>query len=309
MFETRMICDLSVHPSHDTVISECTPLAMQSLELSVREEGILYPLIINQHNQIIDGTTRWLIAQKLDINEVQVYIIDSDSNCNSEEFLLLTLNRSRRDNEQDLIKQATIVKRLYEIYDIKRGRKLGHGDSKDAKYIADLLKYSQRKITRLLRLLQLIPSIQDLVSQDKIGISIGNEIVSKLNEEQQHAFYNVITKLDIGNMGRQEIYTLIEQFKNDLLQPIGEVSEEELELATFDEVIRASSGEHFPLVMKSLSEIPVENIIKDIVKIYHNATFCYEEKRYPISKQNHMKLIATVETLLDYLMDKGGSVN
>lgn len=309
MIETRMICDLTVHPSHDNVISECTPLAMQSLELSVREEGIFYPLIINQHNQIIDGTTRWLIAQKLGIYEVQVYIIDSDSNCNSEEFLLLTLNRSRRDNEHDLIKLAKIAKRLYEIFDIKRGRKLGHGDPKDAKYVADLLKCRQKKITRLLRLLQLIPSIQDLVSQDKIGISIGNKIASKLNEEQQHAFYNVITRLDIRNMGSQEIHTLIEQFKNDLLQPIDEISEEDLELTTFDEVIRASSGEHFPLVMKNLSEVPVENIIKDIVKVYHNTTFCYEEKRYPISKQNHMKLIATVETLLGYLMDKVGSVN
>lgn len=305
MFETRMIYDLSVHPSHDEVISKCTPLAMQSLELSICEKGILYPLFINQHNQIIDGTTRWLIAQKLGIYEVKVCIIDPDS----EEFLLLTINGSRRDNEQNLIKLAKIAKRLYEIYDIKKGRKLGHGDPKDAKYVADLLKCSKKKVTRLLRLLQLTPSIQELVSQDIIGISIGNKIASRLTEEQQQIFYDVISRFDIRNMRRKEIYTLIEQFRNDLLQPIDEILEESLEFATFEEVIKASSGEHFPIVMENISKVPVEIIIKDIVKVYHDTTFCYEEKRYPISKNNHMKLIASVENLLNYLKGQVESIS
>ncbi|OMC63322.1 hypothetical protein BK121_27760 [Paenibacillus odorifer] len=97
ILEKRKIYNLTIHPFHDEMISKCSKSEMLSLERSIRDQGILYPLLINQENQIIDGTSRWTVAKILNIQEVSVLIIDISLSAE----LLTTVNETRRDKDRE----------------------------------------------------------------------------------------------------------------------------------------------------------------------------------------------------------------
>ncbi|OMD44040.1 ParB/RepB/Spo0J family partition protein [Paenibacillus odorifer] len=300
IIEKRKTYNLTIHPLHDEIISKCSKSEMLSLETSIRDQGILYPLLVNQENQIIDGTSRWTIAKKLNIQEVSVLIIDISLS----EELLTTINETRRDNETDLIKLAKKIQRFYILFGIKRGPKKGHDVQKEACDIAAVFKMSYKKMSRLLKLLELIQPIQDLISNNKIGIVIGNHIASRLETEKQYDLYQIINSMDITKMKDQDLKILINQVELDLLtttQVTKSPNCNTLGFEDFHTIIQTSSGDHYSEVMSNITSANVERIIKDVKRIQRNTLSCYENIPPGISIENHRELINSFQEILNFL--------
>jgi N6-adenosine-specific RNA methylase IME4 len=58
---------LIINPEYKVLIPEPSLQEYQQLKSSIQQEGIYHPIVINEHNEILDGHTRYKICQELGI--------------------------------------------------------------------------------------------------------------------------------------------------------------------------------------------------------------------------------------------------
>ena len=83
----------------------------QSLKISIMEDGQLVPIIINSHNIILDGHTRFEICEELDIKPN--YIIRDFKNLLDEKKFVITSNLTRR--HLNTFQKAEVCYHIFEI--------------------------------------------------------------------------------------------------------------------------------------------------------------------------------------------------
>lgn len=120
---------------------------------------------------VISGHQRLRIAKDLGLAEVPVEIIDVDEW--EAEYLLIAENVERRGvAEQDDIKKARIAQFLKEYWGINHGGDRAsrqNGGLKTTVDVSEFIGESKRVTERLLKLNELIPQLQRLVSTGKLG--------------------------------------------------------------------------------------------------------------------------------------------
>ena len=152
--------------------------ALEELTNSIRERGIIQPLIVRKSNdqndkyELIAGERRWQAAQSAGLHEVPVAIIKAD-NLKSLEFAIIE-NVQRKDLNP--IEEAESYKNLIENF--------GYDQEKVSKFIGK----SRSHITNSLRLLTLPGKLIDLIrlgrlSQGHAKILIGLENALLLAEK------------------------------------------------------------------------------------------------------------------------------
>lgn len=116
---------------------------------------------------VISGHQRLRIAQDLGLSEVPVEIIDVDEW--RAEYMLIAENTERRgEAESDPIKKAHIAQFLKEWWGVNQGTRTELGQNGITE-IAEFIGESERTTKRLLKLNELIPQLQRLVSTGKLG--------------------------------------------------------------------------------------------------------------------------------------------
>lgn len=210
---------LSPHPKrglYKTIPDKDSGFYLLLLE-SIRSEGIRDPIKVQlSSNTIFSGNTRFEVAT--DLQHENVPVVYYDVTDDEAEDLLVQENIERAGDEKDLIRLAHSLKRMQDIEGRKRGRPKD-GDEKDAKTPSEIAdKFGIRRSTfyNTLKLLELVPPLQKLVSEQKIGLLAGVALAS-LTKEQQHAFFESI-KEDAEKTG----YTVTERsakFYKQTLQP------------------------------------------------------------------------------------------
>jgi hypothetical protein len=83
---------------------------MQGLEDSIKEDGVLYPIILNQDDVLIDGHTRLALAIKNNVPIEQIPFLVCSADYSKSEELALTLNYARRKITPE--DRAKLVKKL-----------------------------------------------------------------------------------------------------------------------------------------------------------------------------------------------------
>ena len=107
MYFKRRTTDLKPHPLNDAIYGGG---ADDKLIQSIREIGILQPLIIDHKNRIISGHRRWYAASDLKLNEVPVQMFSSRNELDIE-TAMIEANRQRiKSNEQLAREVAQIFK-------------------------------------------------------------------------------------------------------------------------------------------------------------------------------------------------------
>jgi ParB family transcriptional regulator, chromosome partitioning protein len=201
------------------MISIIPPWMKESMALlaSIEELGIQEPLWITPNGTIISGHERWKIAQKKKITKLPIRIVE-DSTEQELLYLLISANEARRGTEKDYIKRAKKAKVLYEHWDIRQGRpsKSRHdvdiNESQTNRHnIAEMMGVTDRTVQRLLKLLELIAELQDLVSAGIIGLKVGNDLATLPNDEQR-IIYEKIKQNNIKELKTAEIQAI----KNEL---------------------------------------------------------------------------------------------
>ena len=162
------------------------------LAVSIREDGIQDPLKVQKGtNNIIGGHHRWKIAIAMGMKEVPVRYYDV--NDDEARLMMVMDNHKRIGDEKDPMKLAW----TFQVVVSKRGFARG-GDrareDKSKQTLEELAQFFDMKRTHFIRyldLLKLIPELQRLVSEQKIGIKAGS-ILSKLSPQNQRKVYESI---------------------------------------------------------------------------------------------------------------------
>ena len=101
--EKRKVKDLKFYLGNPR---QMKPEMLRKLENSIKEFGIVEPLVINKNNEVIGGNQRLKALQKLGIDEVDVIVLDLEKN--KEKALNLALNKIQGEWNYKLLRDFAI---------------------------------------------------------------------------------------------------------------------------------------------------------------------------------------------------------
>jgi ParB family chromosome partitioning protein len=154
---------------------------LQELTESIKEKGILEPLIVRRTDQgyeLIVGERRWRAAQKIGLKEVPVLVME----IGGREAFEISLIENLQREDLNPIESAEAFKRLIEEFNLNQ-EDLSKRIGKDRTTIANTL-----------RLLKLPLEIREQLLQDRITSGHARAILSLENKERQKELCTLIIK-------------------------------------------------------------------------------------------------------------------
>lgn len=159
-----------VQPNPDQPRREFGAEALDQLAQSIRQKGIVQPLIVRAIGQdgqyeIVAGERRWRAAQIAGLHEVPVVIRQFDD----AEVLEIAIIENIQREDLNPIEEALAYRQLIDRF--------GHTQEK----LAEALSRSRSHVTNLLRLLTLPAPVQDLVMAGSLSAGHARALVSVAN--------------------------------------------------------------------------------------------------------------------------------
>ncbi|MGB9848824.1 MAG: ParB N-terminal domain-containing protein [Moorellaceae bacterium] len=199
---------LKPHPKNSEYFSAPSPEEREKIKKSIEANGIRDPLKVLPDYTVIAGHVRLEIAKELGVEKVPVEVWDVSPE--EAEYLLVADNEERRIC-QDPIKKAKRAEFLKRYWGIQRGRpeKMDQIDPffKSMDDIAKAIGESRGNLKRLLKLNDLIPEFQALVSQDKLS-QIAAYSLAFLSPEEQKRLLDILGESGICGLSVKEAQVL-----------------------------------------------------------------------------------------------------
>lgn len=185
---------LKEHPKNNHYFTDLDGEKYEEVKRSIETNGMRDPIKCTTAYTVISGHQRLRIAKELGLEEVPVQIVDVDEW--EAEYLLIAENVERRGQaETDPMKKSRIANFLKEYWEVRDGGdRKSEGQNafrKNMKDIGDTIGESERTTKRILKLNDLIPSLQDLVSEGKLGTTAAEQL-AYMSPENQTTLYEVI---------------------------------------------------------------------------------------------------------------------
>jgi ParB family chromosome partitioning protein len=170
---------------------------LQELIDSIREKGILQPLIVRRKGngfELIAGERRWRAAQKAGMKEVPILVKDvSDS-----EMLELSLVENIQREDLNPIEEAEAFKRLMEQFDLTQEE------------ISKKVGKDRTTITNTIRLLKLPPEIKQSLAEGKISMGHARAFLSLEGIDKQRL---LLKRLLAGSLSVRQTESLVKRFR------------------------------------------------------------------------------------------------
>ena len=174
---------------------------MIELTTSIKEYGIIEPLIVRINNQdkfeLIAGERRLRAAQMAGLSEVPVILKDYDDKKTAQIALIENLQRSNLN----AIEEAHAYKSLTEKFSM----------TQDA--VARKVGKSRSHIANFMRLLKLTKPIQELISIGKLNMGQAKPLLSIEDEKLQQKVANLVIEKELSARKTEELVKKI--LKND----------------------------------------------------------------------------------------------
>jgi ParB family chromosome partitioning protein len=173
---------------------------MEELKQSIKSKGIIEPLIVRKTNndyEIVVGQRRFIAGKEIGLKEFPC-IVKELSDQEALEYSLIE-NLQRKD-----VDHLDIAKALKKLYDI-----VCHGDTKlslrkFAKQQSNKIGLEWREILRYLSLLNLTPEVQEMVSEDKLGVKLASQLAT-IEKEKQEKVANLLTQTSTEDQAEELI--------------------------------------------------------------------------------------------------------
>lgn len=167
---TQVLAVERVQPNPNQPRRAFAPDALDQLAQSIRQKGIVQPLIVRSIGQdgqyeIVAGERRWRAAQIAGLHEVPVVVRDFDD----VEVLEIAIIENIQREDLNPIEEALAYRQLIDRF--------GHTQEK----LAEALSRSRSHVTNLLRLLTLPGTVQDFVSTGALSAGHARALVSAPN--------------------------------------------------------------------------------------------------------------------------------
>jgi ParB family chromosome partitioning protein len=151
---------------------EFAPEALQELADSIREQGIVQPLIVRERGgffELIAGERRWRASQLLNLPEVPVIVRDADDRTVLELALIENLQRENLNPLEEALGYA----------------KLGNEFQLTQEQISTKVGKSRAAVANAVRLLKLPSTIQSYLRDNRISVGHAKVILGLADEKNQ----------------------------------------------------------------------------------------------------------------------------
>ena len=168
-----------VEPNQAQPREEFNEDALQELAESIRQVGILSPLIVQKRGdryEIIAGERRWRAARLAGLKEVPVIVKD----LSDREILEVSLIENIQREDLNAIEEAKAYRRLMEEFHLKQDE------------LAERVSKSRTAITNTMRLLKLDDKVQEMLINDMISAGHARALLALDNPVQQQMLANRI---------------------------------------------------------------------------------------------------------------------
>jgi ParB family transcriptional regulator, chromosome partitioning protein len=158
-----------------------SPEALRELADSIKEQGIVQPLIVRERNgnlELIAGERRWRAAQILGLADVPVILRDADDRAVLEMALIENLQRENLNP----IEEAQGYAQLIEQFQLKQEE------------AATKVGKSRAVVANALRLLKLPPVIQSSIRDGRLSVGHAKVILGLGGEAQQRIAFERVLK-------------------------------------------------------------------------------------------------------------------
>jgi ParB family chromosome partitioning protein len=149
-----------------------SPETLQELANSIREQGIVQPLIVRErggHLELIAGERRWRAAQLLGLSEVPVIVREADDRAVLELALIENLQRENLNP----IEEAQGYSQLMGQFGLTQEE------------VSTKVGKSRAAVANALRLLRLAPAIQDALREGRLSVGHAKVILGLDDPTQQ----------------------------------------------------------------------------------------------------------------------------
>lgn len=249
---------LNPHPKNDYYFTDIEGEKYEEVKNSISTYGIRDPIVMTEAKTVISGHQRLRIAKDLGYAEVPVETKDVDEW--EAEYLLIAYNTERRgEAEKDPIKKARQAQFLKEYWGIKK-----HGDGtirqngeRSMKDVQDSIGESERSTQRLIKLNDLIPELQSLVSLGKLGTTAAEQLAYLTVDEQKILFQE--RGETIGQMTVDEVKKLRKEIE-DLRKENEKLKNEN---TTLKDTLESMKNVE-PKVVEKIKEVVPAEVIKEM---------------------------------------------
>ncbi len=164
-----------INPNAAQPRQDFTLQALEELSLSIRENGILQPILVRTHKEkkgeyeIIAGERRWRAAQQAGLESIPVIVRELDD----EQTLAVALIENLQREDLNPIEEALALQTLREQFAINQ------------EDLAKKVGKSRSAIANSIRLLQLPQKVLDKVKNGRISSGHARSLLALENEEMQ----------------------------------------------------------------------------------------------------------------------------
>ena len=157
-----------IFPNPDQPRRTFTPDQLQELSASIKEKGIIQPLIVRERPghageyEIVAGERRWRAAQMAQLHMIPVLVRDFDD----VEVLEVAIIENIQRADLNAVEEAAGYRQLME--------KFGHTQEK----LSEVLGKSRSYIANLVRLLNLPDEVQDYVREGKLSAGHARALIT-----------------------------------------------------------------------------------------------------------------------------------
>ncbi len=202
---------------------------IQELAWSIKEKGILEPLIVRRADQgyeLIVGERRWRAAQKAGLKEVPVLVKEVEGR----EALEISLIENLQREDLNPMEAAEAFKHLIEEFDISQ-EDLSKRMGKD-----------RTTITNTLRLLKLPLEVRNQLLQNRITSGHARAILSLENKEKQKELCALIIKKGLSVREAEAIAKRWSEKPKKSVTPVKKRSDLESQLSSLQDSLRKYLG-------------------------------------------------------------------
>jgi len=212
-------------------------LKLQELAESIKEKGILEPLIVRRTDQgyeLIIGERRWRAAQKAGLKEVPVMVKEVEGR----EVLEISLIENLQREDLNPIEAAEAFKQLIEEFN------LGQED------LSKRIGKDRTTIANTLRLLKLPLEVKNQLLQNRITSGHARAILSLENKERQKELCALIIKKGLSVREAEALAKRWSEKPKKSITPIKKRGDWESQLSSLQDSLRKYLGTKVQITQK-----------------------------------------------------------
>ena len=177
------VSKVTTHPLNETIYDLSN---IDDLVTSITRVGLLSPVVVNQRYQLISGHRRIEAVRRLEWDEIEVEIVETESE-DEEKSLLVHYNKQRVKTCREVLNEAGILKPIYEVGQCKRSDLTSVPQNKGSKgrdALAESVGLSSSQLGKLLFIEKENPDYIRFIDEGKLTVSQSYIHLSRLKNEK-----------------------------------------------------------------------------------------------------------------------------